>query len=185
MNPKILLALLPFAAACSRTPAPRGPAQSPTKNDVEQAQQAWCDALVGISAAKLAGQDPRPLAEAALDKAYFYQEHPVLFKPTLTVGEQTFRFDREGALAYFVGGNPKYKDDSGFALKDWTTCRPEVRNVVASGDMILAMGNVYLTDAHGKSIYVDKTFGYLRDSTGALRIVLHHSSLPYTPEAGK
>jgi hypothetical protein len=28
---------------------------------------------------------------------------------------------------------------------------------------------------------VDKTFGYKRDATGALRIVLHHSSLPYSP----
>ncbi len=185
MNTKYLLVLLPLAAACSQTPAPRGPGQAPTKNEVEQAQQVWCEALVGISAAKLAGQDPKPLAEAALDKAYFYQEYPVLFKPTLTVGEQTFRFDREGALAYFIGGSSTYKDDSGFALKGWTVCRPEVRNVVASGDMILAMGNLYFTDAEGKSIYVDKTFGYLRDQTGALRIVLHHSSLPYTPAAGE
>jgi len=47
------------------------------------AQTAWCDALVGISSAKAAGKDPRAVAENALDAAYFYQEYPVLFKPTL------------------------------------------------------------------------------------------------------
>ena len=105
------------------------------------------------------------------------------YRDTSTSGAQTFRFDRKGALAYFVGGDADYPDDSGFALKDWTKCRPEVRAVVASGDMIIGMGNVYFTDSAGKEIYVDKTFGYLRDNQGALRIVLHHSSLPYAAPA--
>ncbi|MEM7270835.1 MAG: phosphoribosyl-AMP cyclohydrolase, partial [Pseudomonadota bacterium] len=28
---------------------------------------------------------------------------------------------------------------------------------------------------------VDKTFGYKKDADGAVRIILHHSSLPYQP----
>ncbi|MCX5744837.1 MAG: hypothetical protein NT062_20305 [Proteobacteria bacterium] len=47
--------------------------------------------------------------------------------------------------------------------------------------MAIAMGNVYFRDAKGTEVKVDKTFGYRRDASGALKIVLHHSSLPYTP----
>jgi hypothetical protein len=36
----------------------------------------------------------------------------------------------------------------------------------------------------GNEVMVDKTFGYVRDAAGDLRIVLHHSSLPFTPAAG-
>ena len=39
---------------------------------------------------------------------YGYQFGPVLFKPTLTAAPQTFRTTRDGALAYFVGGDPNY-----------------------------------------------------------------------------
>jgi hypothetical protein len=45
-----------------------------------------------------------------------YDNGTVLFKPTLTFGDQTFRLDKEGAAAYFIGGNPKYPNDTGFAL---------------------------------------------------------------------
>lgn len=116
-----------------------------------------------------------------LDSAYNYSSQPVLFKPTLTHGKQTFRFDRQGALAYFAGGDPAYPDDAGFALKGWKTCRPEVRETFTRGSVALAMGNVYVTDAQGAEVMVDKTFGYVRDG-GSLKIVLHHSSLPYTRE---
>ena len=39
------------------------------------------------------------LAETVLDTAYGYNMGPVLFKPTLTVAPQTFRTQRDGALA--------------------------------------------------------------------------------------
>lgn len=35
--------------------------------------------------------------------------------------------------------------------------------------------------ASGKVTKVDKTWGFKKDEKGQLRIVLHHSSLPYTP----
>merc|ERR1719253_184539 len=41
------------------------------------------------------------------------------------------------------------------------------------------MGNYYFTDTSEKETKVEYTFGYWRDETGAIRIVLHHSSLPY------
>jgi len=148
-----------------------------SREQVVAAQGKWCEALVAIGAAS----DPAATAKAVLESAYNYAAAPVLFKPTLTSGKQTFRFDEEGALAYFVGGNPAYADDKGFARKGWKTCRPEVREVYIHGGVALAMGNVSMSDGKGGDVMVDKTFGYVR-AGDSLKIVLHHSSLPYSPK---
>lgn len=151
-----------------------------TEADVLAAQRAWGEALVQIAKDYEAGgiAKARATAEAVLDAAYGYRNGPVLFKPTLTTAPQTFRTTREGALAYFVGGNKSYPDDQGFALKGWRSV--EIKNVAIQlrGDTAISMGNVMLTDKTGKVTTVDKTWGYARDDQGALRIVLHHSSLP-------
>lgn len=151
-----------------------------TEADVLAAQRAWGDALVRISKDYEAGglAKAKATAEAVLDAAYGYQYGPVLFKPTLTTAPQTFRTTKEGALAYFVGDNKNFPEDQGFALKGWRSV--EIRNVAIQlrGDTAISMGNVALTDKTGKVTTVDKTWGYARDDQGALRIVLHHSSLP-------
>jgi hypothetical protein len=152
-----------------------------TEEKVLEAQKAWCSALVKINETKEKGGDYKNLASEIIDAAYFYQVGPVLFKPTLTTGEQTFRMDKEGALAYFVGGNDKYKADNGFALRGWTKCESKPRAFVLNGDMAISMGNVHIWNAKGEETVVDKTWGYKLDEKGNLRIVLHHSSLPYKP----
>lgn len=40
-------------------------------------------------------------------------------------------------------------------------------------------------DKKGQVTKVDKTWAFKKDDQGKLRIVLHHSSLPYTPEGKK
>ena len=40
-------------------------------------------------------------------------------------------------------------------------------------------GNVMITDKAGKVTTVDKTWTYVKDTAGKLRIVVHHSSLPF------
>jgi hypothetical protein len=150
--------------------------------DVLAAQRTWGEALVQISKDYDSGgfAKAKATAEAAIDAAYGYQYGPVLFKPTLTVAPHTFRPTREGALAYFVGGNKNFPDDTGFALKGWRSW--EMKNTVLQlrGNTALSMGNLVLTDKNGKVTVVDKTWGYVRDDLGKLRIVLHHSSLPVT-----
>jgi len=154
-----------------------------TEAEVLAAQNAWGAALVQISSDHTSGGQAKAAATAAevIDAAYGYGFGAVLFKPTLTSGEQTFRVTRDGALAYFVGGDSAYPDDSGFALKNWTGY--EIRNagIFISGDLALTMGHVVLTDKDGATTMVDKTWGFKKDDEGALRIVLHHSSLPYSP----
>lgn len=150
--------------------------------DVLTAQRAWGDALVKIAKDYDQGgiAKAKATAGAVIDAAYGYQFGPVLFKPTLTTTPQTFRITREGALAYFVGDNKSFPDDTGFALKGWRSV--EIRNAAIQlhGNTALTMGNVMLTDKTGKVTTVDKTWGYVRDDKGSLRIVLHHSSLPFS-----
>jgi hypothetical protein len=103
----------------------------------------------------------------------------VAFKPTLTVNPQTFRTSRAGALAYFVGGDPSFPKDTGFALKDWTKCEATNVVVLLLGNYANSMGKVKMTDKKGNVTTVDKTWGWVKDDSGQMRIVLHHSSIEY------
>jgi hypothetical protein len=155
--------------------------KSITESEVLAAQRAWGEALVAISTTydTQGIKAAKALAGNVIDAAYGYQFGPVLFKPTLTVAPQTFRTTRAGALAYFVGDDRAFPMDQGFALKSWR--KVEVRNaaIFISGNTATTMGNVMIADKNGKITTVDKTWQFLKDDNGKLRIVLHHSSLPY------
>ena len=47
------------------------------------------------------------------------------------------------------------------------------------GMFATTMGNVDLVDSSGATTTVDKTWTFLKEPNGSIRIVLHHSSLPY------
>ncbi|MDZ4189438.1 MAG: hypothetical protein U1D25_15220 [Hydrogenophaga sp.] len=152
-----------------------------TEAEVLAAQAGWCKALVDISQTgeKSGPAAAKALAEKVIDGAYGYQMGAVLFKPTLTVVPQTFRTTRAGALAYFVGGDSNFPKDTGFALKGWTQCQSKNAAVFITGDSATSMGNVMITNKSGAVTTVDKTWKYVKDDAGNLRIVVHHSSLPY------
>ncbi len=170
---------LPALATTSATAT--ATSQQITAAEVTAAQQAWGQALIQISTDYSKGGLPQATktAKAVLDQAYAYQDGPVLFKPTLASGAQTFRTSYEGALSYFVGGNPAFSQDQGFALKGWQDYSFSNAAVHLNGDMALTMGHVMLTDKYGKVTTVDKTWGFKKGQDGQIRIVLHHSSLPY------
>lgn len=146
-----------------------------------QARKIWCDGLIEISHVyETRGIDgARIVAERVLDTAYGYDLGPVLFKPTLSGGEQTFRTTRRGALSYFIGHDPNYPQDAGFGLRGWRETRSETAACFTDGDVAMWMGWVFFTDKDGQTIHTDKSWGYKRADDGSLRIVLHHSSLPY------
>lgn len=154
-----------------------------TKQEVEAAQNAWGKALVQIATTyDTDGIDAaRKTAAGVIDAAYGYNLGPVLFKPTLTVAPQTFRTTREGALAYFVGHDPNFAADTGFALKGWRSYQIDNAAIFIDGDVAISMGKVRVTDKSGNVTEVDKTWGWKKDAAGQMRIVLHHSSLPYRP----
>lgn len=146
--------------------------------DITQAQQAWGECIVAI------GQAPKKeasnVASQCIDTLYGYNQGGVLFKPT-KAAKQQFRLNKADALSYFVGGG--IKEDHGFALQPWTKVRFENAKNFIDSDSALSMGNYYFTDRKThKEVKVEYTFGYLKDTDGKMRIVLHHSSLPYEPK---
>lgn len=158
-----------------------------TYDEVNAAQQAWCDALVQIGKLKEEGGDYKAYAEKVLSEAYNYDQGKVFFKPTLAFGPQTFRNDKKGALAYFVGGDPDYPDDKGFALKPWVKARYDNagdnnQGIQIYGSVAITMGNVWVTDKEGNEVMVDKTWVFKKGKDGKLRIIVHKSSLPFNPQ---
>lgn len=153
-----------------------------TEAEVLAMQKGWGDALIQIGNDFTAGgfAKAKATASAVLDAAYGYNMGPVLFKPTLTVAPQTFRVTKDGALAYFVGGDTNYPKDTGFALKGWKKVDVVNAAIHINGDVASTMGNVTFTDKDGKKTVVDKTWSFKKDDMGKIRIVVHHSSLPYT-----
>jgi len=152
-----------------------------SEDDLAAARAAWGEGLVAIAMTFEAdGIDgARRVAGDVLDAAYGYTLGPVLFKPTLSGGAQTFRTTRKGALSYFVGSDPEYPDDNGLAIQGWREVRSETAASFIEGDVAMWMGWVYFTNKDGQTTKVDKTFGYKKDADGVMRLVLHHSSLPY------
>jgi hypothetical protein len=157
-----------------------------TYDEVNAAQQAWCDALVKIGKLKEEGGDYKAYAEKVLSEAYNYDYGKVFFKPTLAFGDQTFRNTKKGALAYFVGGDLDYPNDKGFALTPWVKARYDNagntnEGIQIYGSVAITMGNVWVTDKTGKEVMVDKTWVFKKGKDGKLRIIVHKSALPYLP----
>lgn len=176
MKTALLTASILTAAAL----APAAYAQDAiTPEDVAAAQQAWGEGIVAIGAAYSAGEDYRAAAAAAahIERFYAYGEHPVLFKPTLAAEDQ-FRGDFDEALSYFVGGS--IEQDGGFAIAPYTHVRWENEATFIDTDSAMAMGNYFFTTTEGEEVRVEYSFGYVRDDAGELKIVLHHSSLPFS-----
>ncbi len=174
-----IAAALPLSAETSKSTI--------TKAEVNAAQQAWCDALVAIGKTNEDGGDAKALATKVLSEAYDYDKGSVFFKPTLAYGKNTFRPTKEGALAYFVGGDPKFPEDKGFALKPWVKARYDNlgdgdEGIQIHGDIAITMGNVWVTAKDGTEVMVDKTFVFKKSDDGKLRLIVHKSSLPYSPD---
>lgn len=151
--------------------------------EISQARQSWGEGLIKISSTfDNEGIDKaKVIANIELDRLYGFEFGPILFKPTLSGGNQTFRTDKEGALSYFIGQNSKYQSDSGFALKSWKECNSETSSLFIENDIAMWMGWVSLTNQKGEVTKVDKSWGFKRGLDGSLKIILHHSSLPYQP----
>lgn len=154
-----------------------------TEDDMAEARKNWGDGLIAISKAfEAEGIDgARTVAEVIIDGAYGYNLGPVMFKPTLASGEYTFRPTRKGALSYFIGQDRDYPLDQGFGLRGWRKVTSQSSAHLLDADVAMWMGSFNFTDKNGDTIRTDKSFGYKRDVEGRLRIVLHHSSLPYQP----
>lgn len=150
-----------------------------TKQDVLNAQSAWAKGIVAIGKVFLKQGDYRARAAQHIKDLYAYDQSKVLFKPTLASNNQ-FRSTFDQALSYFVGG--EIAEDQGFAIRPWSKVRFGKQQILVYPESALAMGNYYFTPIdNDEEIKVEYTFGYIKDEEGNLRINVHHSSFPFSP----
>jgi hypothetical protein len=150
-----------------------------TEQDVIAAQKEWGEGIVAISSVHAEGGDYEARATEHINTLYAYGHDDVMFKPTLAADDQ-FRETFDEALSYFIGREGT--EDGGFAISGWTDVRWENNGIYADDDSAMAMGNYYFTGPDGSETKVEYTFGYVLDDNGDLKINLHHSSLPYSPD---
>ncbi|MPV85341.1 phosphoribosyl-AMP cyclohydrolase [Ostreibacterium oceani] len=151
-----------------------------TEQEILATQQSWAEGLLQVGRDYSAGgiTQATATADALIQQVYGYNLGPVLFKPTLANGESTFRLTHEGALSYFVGNNPNYQDN-GFALMGWERYEFNNAGVYINGDMALTMAHAKFFNQQGEATLVEKTWGFKKDTAGQVRIILHHSSIPF------
>ena len=147
-----------------------------TEDMITDAQSRWAQGIVSIGEAKLSNQDYAAYAEKMISELYDYEKYGVLFKPTKAKSDQ-FRETFEEAHSYFVTG--VVNEDNGFAINPWTNVRFDNHDILVMDDIALAMGNDFFTTINNKEVKVEYTFGYRLDESGDVKIVLHHSSLPF------
>ena len=93
-------------------------------------------------------------------------------------------------MSYFIGGDKRF-DDLGFAIGNkpdsetgqrspWAKAWTENAVIRLDGDTATSMGWMYSKDEAGNVSKVDKTWTWRKDDDGNLRIVVHHSSTPYS-----
>ncbi len=160
---------------------PTQSANNITVAEVEKAQSQWAVGIVAIGDAYTNKGNYKKVAQNLINTlyAYNYEKGVVMFKPT-KAKEIPFRSTKESALSYFVGGNKKFKEDKGFALHPWTKVVFHNDGMYFHGDMAIVMGMYDFTDDESKVITVEYTFAYVKTPNGQLKIVLHHSSAPFS-----
>ena len=149
-----------------------------SQNQIELIQKQWGDGIIKIGKNFLEKGNYKKEAEILIADLYGFEEGTVLFKPTKAADEQ-FRLTTESAVSYFVGGNPDYPEDRGFAINPWGKVRFENSGFILMEHYAVAMGNYFFTDYEGNETKVEYTFGYFISPNGTLKINLHHSSLPF------
>ena len=149
---------------------------------IEKLQSYWGNSVVQIGSLKKNKKACHNATEKMLKELYAFDLGEVLFKPT-RVSKKQFRLSFEGAKSYFVGDNPLYNEDKGFALHPWVNVKFENVSVIIKENHAIAMGNYYFTSNKGKEVKVEYTFGYIKGSNGNIKINLHHSSFPYNDDS--
>ena len=147
------------------------------RHEVEAAQASWGRAVVEVGAS---GTWEEAHARAVeLVQSHYLLDGSLLFCPT-KAAEQQFRPSLDSAVSYFVGRNPAFGEDKGFALEPWSSVRFDNAGVVCRDGLALAMGNYFFGRTDSPELKVEYSFGYVRDASGGLKIQLHHSALPFS-----
>ena len=148
-----------------------------TDTEILNAQEKWGDGIVNIGKLKGVPEEAMSYTKDFLEESYDFKSG-IQFKPT-KASEKQFRNNIESALSYFIGGNENYSEDTGFAFKPWVSVEFKNDTVKIYENIAIAMGNYLFKDTSGSTTKVEYSFAYIK-SRGVVKIILHHSSLPYS-----
>ena len=148
------------------------------KNLIREYQIKWANGIVELGKTKGDIITSKKLATDFINSLYDFKNGTVQFKPT-KASEFQFRNDFDSALSYFIGSNPSFAEDAGFALNPWVDIEFKNDSINVFDNLGLAMGNYFFTDLKGEKTKVEYSFVYRREGE-SLKIILHHSSLPYS-----
>jgi len=148
------------------------------KNLIREYQIKWANGIVELGKTKGDIVNSKKLATDFINSLYDFKNGTVQFKPT-KASEFQFRNDFDSALSYFIGSNPSFAEDAGFALNPWVDVEFKNDSINIFDNLGLAMGNYFFTDLKGEKTKVEYSFVYRREGE-SLKIILHHSSLPYS-----
>ena len=141
-------------------------------------QKEWANSIISIGKAFLNKQDYLDITDKFLDRLYFFNKGKVLFKPTKASHKQ-FRRSKNEFISYFIGHDKVSDEDKGFALEPWKSIYFENFDTMFFENILISMGNYFFTNYQDEQIKVEYSFGYMLDNKSILKIVFHHSSVPY------
>ena len=81
-------------------------------------------------------------------------------------------------MAYFVGGNNDYSEDTGFAIKGWKKIRWDNAGINILNDCAICMGNYFFSQDNEDDLKVEYSM-VIKKIDGKLKIILHDSHLPF------
>ena len=141
-------------------------------------QNEWAANIVKIGKAYLEKKNHIKITEEFLDKLYFFEKGKILFKPTKAKKKQ-FRSNKAEFTSYFIGHNRVTEEDKGFVLEPWKEVYFQNFDIISFKEIVVSMGNYFFTSYQNEKIKAEYTFGYTFDAYRKLKIIFHHSSLPY------
>ena len=147
---------------------------------IKKAQKKWADGIINIGKYYLEKKDYIALTNSFIEELYSFKEGKVLFKPT-KVSKNQFRKKKNEFISYFTGHNKISDEDKGFAIEPWKDVHFDNFDFMAIDNIIISMGNYFFTNYDGEKTKVEYSFGYILDEIeDELKIIFHHSSVPYS-----
>lgn len=149
-----------------------------TLENINKAQSEWGKAIVSIGKMKQQHTLCSEVATESITRLYAFERGNIAFKPT-KAAEAPFRPNFESALSYFIGQNPNFPEDKGFALEPWQEVEFINEHIILEDNRAVAMGHYFFRNDEGNKVKVEYTFSYIKVKDGQLKIDVHHSSFPF------
>ena len=157
------------------------PVQNISNTHVMRIQQKWGKAFVKLN--KIKDRIELKKETKKFVKEFYNISDIVLFKPT-KASKIPIRMDLKAIMSYFICGH--IKEDKGFALNPWDKVDFTNNNIIIKGNIAICMGKyVFISKINTQKLIAEYSIVYEKcKKTNKLKILLHHSSLPYNEQFG-